>query len=75
MTEKIRVLTHSCVRIEGGEGVAYVDPFSVKDGQRDADYVFVTHDHYDHFSPEDIEKVAGENAVLIVPESRPEVVS
>ena len=68
MTEMIRVLTHSCIRIEGGEGVAYVDPYQVKGAPRDADYVFATHDHYDHFSPEDIEKVAGENAVLIVPE-------
>lgn len=68
MTEGIRVLTHSSIRIGGIAGVVYVDPYMVKDRPQDADYVFVTHDHYDHFSPEDIEKVAKENTVLIVPE-------
>lgn len=34
----------------------------------DADYILITHDHYDHFSPEDIRKAAGEDTVLIVPE-------
>jgi L-ascorbate metabolism protein UlaG (beta-lactamase superfamily) len=35
---------------------------------KNADCILITHDHYDHFSPEDIEKVAGSNTVLIVPE-------
>ena len=25
--------------------------------KHDADYILITHDHYDHFSPEDIRKV------------------
>ena len=32
----------------------------------DADYVFCTHTHYDHFSPEDIEKVRKEDTKLII---------
>jgi L-ascorbate metabolism protein UlaG (beta-lactamase superfamily) len=35
---------------------------------KDADYILITHDHYDHFSPEDIAKVATGNTILIVPE-------
>ena len=35
----------------------------------DAAYIFVTHDHFDHFSPEDIEKVAGKDTILVVPEN------
>ena len=34
----------------------------------DADLIFITHDHFDHFSPEDIEKVSKSGTVLIVPE-------
>ena len=32
------------------------------------DYILITHDHYDHFSPEDIRKVAKSGSVLVVPE-------
>jgi len=72
MTENIRVLTHSSIRIETGAGVLYVDPFGVKGCPQDADFVFVTHDHYDHFSPEDIEKVRKDGTVLVVPEKMEE---
>ena len=34
----------------------------------DADYILITHDHYDHFSPEDIRKVAKADSILVVPE-------
>ena len=34
---------------------------------RDADFILITHDHYDHFSPEDIEKVAAGGTILVVP--------
>ena len=34
----------------------------------DADIVFITHDHYDHYSEEDIDKVINENTTIIIPE-------
>lgn len=68
MTEYIEVLTHSSIRIRGGIGTIYVDPFQMKEDPHDADYILITHDHYDHFSPEDIEKAAGGNTILVVPE-------
>ena len=69
MTDLIDVFTHSSIRIRSGSGVIYVDPFKIREETHDADYVFVTHEHYDHFSPEDIAKVAKEGTVLVVPES------
>ena len=69
MTPDIRVLTHSAVRIVAGVGILYVDPYGLKDAPRDADFVFVTHEHYDHFSPDDIAAVRKDSAVLIVPEN------
>ena len=68
MTENIRVLTHSSIRIQSGDTVLYVDPYKVSGRPQDADYVFITHDHFDHFSPEDIEKVSCNKTVLVVPE-------
>lgn len=65
----IRVLHHSAIRIEAGGKVLYFDPFGVKDTPHDADYILITHDHYDHLSPEDIEKVSREDTVLLAPAS------
>ncbi len=68
MTENIEVFTQSSIRIRGREGTIYLDPFRMREEPGDADYILITHDHYDHFSPEDIEKVSSGNSTLIVPE-------
>ncbi|MBQ1311628.1 MAG: MBL fold metallo-hydrolase [Blautia sp.] len=67
MLHDIRVLTHSSIRISTDPGVLYVDPFKVEGEPHDADYILVTHDHFDHFSPEDIEKIYKSGTKLIVP--------
>ena len=67
-TEDIEVFTQSSIRIRAKEGILYLDPFRLQEEAHDADYILITHDQYDHFSPEDIRKAAGENTVLIVPE-------
>lgn len=66
MTENIQVLTHSSIKITGGATI-YVDPFHVVEEAKDADIILVTHDHFDHFSPEDIAKVIKSGTVLVVP--------
>ena len=66
MTENIRVLTHSSIKITG-EAVIYVDPFHIVDTESDADIILITHNHFDHFSPEDIAKVIKSDTVLVVP--------
>ena len=48
-TDHIEVLTHSSIRIKTPAGTVYVDPFQVKDAPKDGAFVFVTHDHFDHF--------------------------
>ena len=69
MTDQIEVFTHSSIRIKGNSTTIYVDPFKIREEFHDADYVFVTHQHYDHFSIEDILKVATADTILVVPES------
>jgi len=68
MTDNIQVFTQNSIRIEDRGRNIYIDPFQMKEAPHDADFIFITHDHYDHFSPEDIMKVAGSDTVLIVPE-------
>ena len=59
---------HSSIRYAGAMTV-WFDPFRVADAPCDADVIFVTHDHYDHFSPEDIRRVMKPDAVLVLPET------
>ncbi len=68
MTENIEVFRQNSIRIKAGCGSIYIDPFHMEEQPKDAAFIFITHDHYDHFSPEDIEKVAGNDTILIVPE-------
>ena len=68
MAENIRVFTQNSIRIESAQGAIYIDTFKMNEAPHDAEYILITHDHYDHFSPEDIEKVANENTILVVPE-------
>lgn len=64
----IYINARSSIRIEGTK-IIYFDPFKITEDKHDADVIFVTHEHYDHFSPEDIKKVANESTILVVPES------
>ena len=68
MTEKITVNAQSSIRIDSGK-VIYFDPFKITDAKNDADIIFITHEHFDHFSAEDIAKVVSENTVFVVPVS------
>ena len=65
MHENIEVLNHSCVKIIGSK-VIYVDPYGLKNKFNDADYIFITHSHYDHFSEADIEMVRKDSTKIII---------
>ena len=65
--DSIEVLFHSSIRINADK-VIYIDPFRVNEERHDADLILLTHDHYDHFSPEDIDKVMNDGTVIAVPE-------
>ena len=67
MLENIDVLYHSSIRISKNK-VIYIDPFKIDKNYNDADIVFITHDHFDHYSEEDIDKVINENTTIIIPE-------
>ena len=66
MIEDIEVLYHSSIRISKNK-IIYVDPFKIDKNYNDADIVFITHDHFDHYSEEDIDKVINENTTIIIP--------
>jgi L-ascorbate metabolism protein UlaG (beta-lactamase superfamily) len=54
----------------------YIDPFQVKaKNLPKGDYVFISHEHFDHCSPEDLQKVVGDNTVVIASEQCKETLS
>ena len=67
MLEGIEVLCHSCIKFNKGE-VIYFDPFKIEKNYNDADAIFITHDHYDHYSEEDIDKVVKKGTIIVAPE-------
>lgn len=65
MIDNIEVLCHSCIKIKENT-VIYFDPFKINKSYHDADLIFITHSHYDHFSEADIEKVKNTNTKIII---------
>ena len=68
MTENIDVFKQNSIRIRSKQGNIYIDPFEMQEEPHDAAFILITHDHYDHFSPESIAKAANSGTVLVAPE-------
>ena len=66
MLENIEVLCHSSIKFNKGL-IIYFDPFKINENYHDADIIFITHSHYDHYSEEDISKVIKDNTTIVVP--------
>lgn len=64
----ITVNTQSSIRIEGSK-ILYFDPYQIQSAAHDADFIFITHEHYDHFEPESIAKLKKADTRLVAPES------
>lgn len=65
MIEKIHWLGHDTFKIEG-EVVIYTDPYQIK--RKDtAGIILITHEHFDHCSPEDVEKLVSKGTTVVAP--------
>jgi L-ascorbate metabolism protein UlaG (beta-lactamase superfamily) len=62
----IEWLGHAGFRIETSAGWVYIDPYRVADGPPAA-LILVTHGHFDHFSRDDVLRLAGEGTALVGP--------
>ena len=65
MIEKIHWFGHDTFKIEG-ELVIYTDPYQLK-RKDSADLILITHEHFDHCSPEDVRKLITTDTVVVAP--------
>jgi L-ascorbate metabolism protein UlaG (beta-lactamase superfamily) len=63
---KIDWLGHASVRVEAGGMVIYIDPYQITSRVK-ADVILITHDHFDHLSVGDIDRVLGVDTVVVSP--------
>ena len=64
--DDVTVNYHASIKLKKDGKVIYFDPFKIEERKNDADYIFITHSHYDHYSEEDIKKVMNDNTKFIV---------
>lgn len=62
----ITVNYHASIRFEKNNKIIYFDPFKIENNLNDADYIFITHSHYDHYSESDIKKVMKDDTKFII---------
>lgn len=66
---RITYLEHDSFLIEWGDLKLYTDPFKLPKGLPKADVITITHEHFDHLSPDDLAKVATPETDIVASEN------
>jgi L-ascorbate metabolism protein UlaG (beta-lactamase superfamily) len=74
LLDSLEWLGHAGFRLKVGQSVVYIDPYRVHDGPS-ADLILITHGHYDHFSPRDLERLSTRQTIVVGPPAVAERVS
>lgn len=64
MTEKLHWLGHASFRLDASKTV-YFDPWKLAKNAKKADIIFISHEHFDHFSKDDLAIISTENTVFV----------
>ena len=67
LLDSVAWLGHASFRIDTGDATIYIDPYRLPADAPRADVILVTHGHYDHFSPQDVECLSHEGTWLVAP--------
>jgi len=63
--KNLRWLGHDTFLLTAGDKVIYFDPFRLGSGLPKADLICVSHEHYDHCSPEDISLIQQPDTLIV----------
>jgi L-ascorbate metabolism protein UlaG (beta-lactamase superfamily) len=64
LVKRLHWLGHDSFRLDGPP-VVYFDPWRLRDDLPVADLILVSHEHHDHCSPADVDKVSGPHTVVL----------
>lgn len=64
MMENIQWLGHDSFKIKAGEKIIYIDPWKLENPEK-ADIILITHEHSDHFSPDDVKLIQSAGTTII----------
>ncbi len=64
LLERLHWLGHASFRLDGPPTI-YFDPWKLEGEPPQADIVLVSHEHFDHCSPEDVERISGPGTVIV----------
>jgi L-ascorbate metabolism protein UlaG (beta-lactamase superfamily) len=67
LLDAVEWLGHSGFRIAVGRRRVYIDPYRVSAQAPKADLILITHGHYDHFSPQDVERLVRRETEIVAP--------
>jgi len=67
MIERFTWFKQSAYRWDGDGATVYIDPWGVPEGAPEADVIFITHAHDDHFQPEEIQRLIGKDTQIVAP--------
>ena len=62
----ISINCQSSIKISDGLTI-YFDPYNIKEKINNADYIFITHSHWDHFDLDSINNLVNEKTIIIGP--------
>lgn len=66
--DNISINCQSSIKISDGLTI-YFDPYDIKEKINNADYIFITHPHWDHLDIDSINNIANEKTIIIGPSS------
>ena len=69
LLDAVEWLGHAGFRGSAAGRHIYIDPYRVGAGAPPADLILLTHGHYDHYSPQDVERLSHERTQLVAPPS------
>src|SRR3954447_17130923 len=67
LLEEVEWLGHSGFRVNVGKASIYIDPYRVTADEPKADLILITHQHYDHFSIQDLERLRKDTTQVLAP--------